>query len=372
MHVQAAAFLVAAGALLYGWRALATVGAVVLSTWAGAQVWRHIGWRGRQLNVPRCLWMALLLSLMLPPHWLAQPADAGLPHLATWPLIPASGLLLAALAWVLGPLGSGRVHPVLATYLVLVILFEPLLMCHWVLRLDHVFFGDLFNAQNVDTSLPRTQPWVFGHQFTDTRTDALYVPESAAGRLTLYTSGTERPERFSVSLQMVLRDRMPPLEDLILGGEPGPIGLSSAVAVIMGGLFLLYRGLIDYRIPLLAVATAICAFLIFPVPVIITDTAEWRWVALRAPYLGWPAAVTLANYELMASPLMFVVFFLATSPQSRPMNRRARAAYAILLGLLAALAQMYGSVSFGPYVALLLASLMSPVLDRWLQHRTLV
>jgi len=30
-----------------------------------------------------------------------------------------------------------------------------------------------------------------------------------------------------------VRDAMPPMEDLVVGGHPGPIGASSAIAVIM-------------------------------------------------------------------------------------------------------------------------------------------
>jgi electron transport complex protein RnfD len=176
-----------------------------------------------------------------------------------------------------------------------------------------------------------------------------------------------------MSPQMLLRDKMPPLEDLVLGGEPGPLGTSAALAVIVGGLFLIYEGLIDYRIPLLALAVATAAFLILPVPVVITDFGpQWRWFAFRAPYLGWPTALTLTNYELFASPLLFVVFFMATSPQSRPMSRRGCFVYGALLGLLAAPAQLYGSVFIGPYVALLLADLASRTLDRLFPPRTLV
>ena len=133
------------------------------------------------------------------------------------------------------------------------------------------------------------------------------------------------------------------------------------------------RGLIDYRIPLLACLAAYAAFLILPLPVVITDTAtEWRWLAFRPHYLGLPVALTLANYELLASPLLFVLFFLAPSGQLQPMSRRGRAIYGLILGLLAAPAQLYGSVAVGPYVALLLAALTTAVLDRVCTPKALV
>ena len=90
--------------------------------------------------------------------------------------------------------------------------------------------------------------------------------EPASEVLTRYTSGREQPPRGWLSLQSLLLDKLPPLEDLIVGGHPGPFGTSSAIAVIIGGLMLLYRGLIDFRIPLLILLAAFAALLVLPIP----------------------------------------------------------------------------------------------------------
>ena len=145
------------------------------------------------------------------------------------------------------------------------------------------------------------------------------------------------------------------------------------MAVILGGLLLIQRGLVDYRIPLLACLAAAAAFLILPLPVVIKDTGtDWQWLAFRPHYLGLPVALTLANYVLLASPLLFVLFFLAPTGQSQPMSRRGKGAYGILIGLLTAPVQLYGSVAIGPYVALLLAGLSTALLDRVFTRRALV
>ena len=49
-----------------------------------------------------------------------------------------------------------------------------------------------------------------------------------------------------------------------------------------------------------------------------------------------------------------------------------RAAYALILGPLMALAQLYSGVAFGPFVALLAVSLLTPTIDRFTRARTLV
>ena len=256
--------------------------------------------------------MALLLALALPGHLL-------MPGGTTWPIVPAAGILVVVLAWCLRGLGSGRVHPVVAAYLVLVILFQPILTAHFVLKPEHLVRGDLFRADEIDTSVPRTVPWIYQRQIPDDGRDALDDPDPAALQLTAYTSGHAQPDRFSLSFQMILRDRLPPLEDLILGGEPGPIGAGCTLFVIIGGLFLLYRGLIDWHIPMLAALSAWVAFCILPIPVVITDMGtQWCWLAWRHRYLDWPTGLTLANYELLASPLLFVAFFWPPARKPAP------------------------------------------------------
>jgi hypothetical protein len=54
------------------------------------------------------------------------------------------------------------------------------------------------------------------------------------------------------------------------------------------------------------------------------------------------------------------------------MARRARVLYGLLVGVLAAGLQLYVSVSYGPYLALLIISLLTPTLDRLFRQHPLV
>ena len=154
--------------------------------------------------------------------------------------------------------------------------------------------------------------------------------------------------------------------------QPAAIGIGSRISIIVGGLFLLYRGLIDFRIPLLVMLIELIALLILPIPSVITDHPQWHWLAFRDPEMGLATAVTFANYQMMASPMLFMSFFLATAPAVRPMARRARVVYAAAVGVLSAVSQLYISVDFGPYVGLLLASLLTPPLDWLFRPRPLI
>ena len=63
---------------------------------------------------------------------------------------------------------------------------------------------------------------------------------------------------------------------------------------------------------------------------------------------------------------------MASAPGVRPLTRRGRAAYAILVGAGGAALQLYLDVSYGAYLALLLAGLFTPLLDRMFKPRALV
>jgi Na+-translocating ferredoxin:NAD+ oxidoreductase RnfD subunit len=79
--------------------------------------------------------------------------------------------------------------------------------------------------------------------------------------------------------------------------------------------------------------------------------------------------LTFANYELLASPLLFAAFFLATNASVCPLSSRAQSIYAFLFGTLSAAGQLYVSCSIGPYIALLATAQFSVWLERNLRPR---
>ena len=309
LQITATLFPLAAGIAIYGWRALGTTGVVVTSAMGSMAVLRLVGWRGRQVRMWHCLWLSLIVSLMLPAHLLTTVPLGGQ---IVWPILPAAGMTLALLSWLLGGLGTQRVPPSVVTILLLFVLFHDFLTPRYVLRVDRLFAGDLLNSDPTPEELSDQNPWY--SRTPPTGFDSLFR-EPVGDKLLAYTSSQQRPERASLTVQMLIRDQMPPLENLIVGGNSNVIGCASAVAIIAGGLFLLFQGMIDFRIPLLGVLSATAALLAFPIPVYITEAgAQWRWFAFRAHYLGWGTAITFVNYEILASPLLFTLIYLATAP----------------------------------------------------------
>jgi Na+-translocating ferredoxin:NAD+ oxidoreductase RnfD subunit len=370
MHALGGVFPLTAGLLLYGWRAGWTIAVVLLSAAAGVVAWRRVGTLGHQLRMPHAMWLASLLAMMLPAHLVTFSPITGNYGDPAWPILPAGALILVMLLWMLGGIGAGRAQPVLIAYLLLGMLFSGQLSPHCVLQRDRLVTGDVRNCAPSPAVTVSPEPWV--RRTPVPGYDALPAP-SAAERLIAYTRGNERPERGVLRLQGLLSERLPPLEDFVVGGQPGAIGTSSAVAVIIGGLFLLYRGIIDHRVPMLIVVSAYVAMLVLPVPArIIEDRAHFRWFVVREGDVDWATALTFVHYEIVASPLLFTALFLATDPSVRPMTRGGRTTYAIIAGGLTAPALLYVSVSVGPYLATFAASLLTPVLDRWFQPDPLV
>ena len=365
-HMFAALFPLTAGVLLYGWRSIVAVAAVMLPAMGALYLWRRVGLRGGQLRYAHVLWMSLLLAMILPAHLAGH---LTFDRTSEWFILPFAGVLLVIFCWLLGGLGAGRIHPVIVTYLLLVVFYSPQLVPHFVLQHNDLLLGDLLNASAPAQTTTAQDVWLKRPTVSEHSAIAM-IP--ASEYLGSYTTGQISPERNWLSLEGLLRDRLPPLEDLIVGGHPGPIGTTSVIAVIFGGLFLLYRGLIDFRIPLLIVVSALIALLLLPVPAVITNHADWHWAVGHVRGIGWSMGLTFADYELLASPLLFTAFFLATAPSVRPMTRRGRAIFAVLIGVLAAVFQLYVSPSFGDYLALMAGSLMTPALDKWLMPKALV
>jgi len=346
-HVFGALFPLLAGVLVFGWRAVICVVMVVGSTLLAGLVWRRVGARGHPLRPAQLLWLGLVIAMIR----------------------PAAGLLIVILCWALGGIGSGRFHPAVVVYLSLAVMYGPQLKSEYLLQRNRLLVGDLLNAPRQVEAKAVQFAWRSRRILPGQ--DALHC-EPASESLIDFTRRQLAPDGSRVTAEAVLRDYLPPMEDCVLGAVPGGIGTTSAVAVIIGGLFLLYRGLIDYRIPLMITAAAWIALLVLPIPVGGTDPPAWHWFPGHARGIGWSVGLTLANYQVLASPLLFTAFFLAGSPTIRPLSRKGRAIYAMLTGVMAAGFQLYLSVSLGSYLALLLAGLITPMLDRLLISKALV
>ena len=130
---------------------------------------------------------------------------------------------------------------------------------------------------------------------------------------------------------------------LILGNTGGCIGETSALAILAGAVLLLAVGIINLRIP------ASC-FAVFTLLLVLFGNQGVDEIFLVR--------------ELCSGGLMLSFWFMAPDYTTSPITKRGQVLYGALIGALAALFRLYGSASEGVSYAVLLANLLTPVIEK--------
>ena len=152
------------------------------------------------------------------------------------------------------------------------------------------------------------------------------------------------PEEYNTSLQV--RSGTPAvLYDLSIGTVGGSLGETSALAILIGGIYLLWRKTISYQITL----GMIGAILVF---------------AGLAHYFS-PQQVMHPLGHLLAGGAMFGAFFIATDPVSSPLSNTGRWIFGIGTGTLVMVIRIFSGYPEGVMFAVLIMNAVAPLLDRW-------
>ncbi|MDD2482360.1 MAG: RnfABCDGE type electron transport complex subunit D [Lutispora sp.] len=135
---------------------------------------------------------------------------------------------------------------------------------------------------------------------------------------------------------------LPSIWNMFIGNIGGCIGETSALALLIGGLYLIYRGVISIRIPLVYIGTVgILAFII----------------GGFSPYY--------AVYHILAGGLFLGAFFMATDYASSPMTAKGQIAMGIGAGILTVLIRFFGAYPEGVSYSILLMNVATPLIDRY-------
>jgi H+/Na+-translocating ferredoxin:NAD+ oxidoreductase subunit D len=130
----------------------------------------------------------------------------------------------------------------------------------------------------------------------------------------------------------------PSLLSLFLGFKAGSIGEVSVLALLLGGLYLIWRGTINWRIPVGILA----AFTLF-------NLAAWN-----SPL-----------YQLMSGAIFLGAFFMATDWVTSPMTNRGMWIYAAGIGVTVAFLRVAGFHAEAVAVAILNWNLFTLAIDRY-------
>ena len=137
--------------------------------------------------------------------------------------------------------------------------------------------------------------------------------------------------------------------DLVMGLTSGSTGETSALLLLAGGLYLVGRNFMNWRIPAGILGT------------VFLSSAFFHWLA--------PAEYPEPLFMLFAGGLMLGALFMATDMVASPMTARGCFAYGILIGALVVVIRLWGGMPEGVMYAILFANAVSPHIDYFVRPR---
>ena len=129
--------------------------------------------------------------------------------------------------------------------------------------------------------------------------------------------------------------------EAFIGVRGGCIGEVSTICLLIGAGYLLYRGVIQLRIPLVFISTT----------------------AVVLALTGTPIAKL--PIQLLMGGLILGAFFMATDYVSAPVNRKAQIFFAIGCGIITALIRNFGNLPEGVSYSILFMNILTPLLEKY-------
>ena len=164
----------------------------------------------------------------------------------------------------------------------------------------------------------------------------------------------------------VLSEKLPGLWDMLLGRIGGSIGETSALLLILGALYLIYKGWVRWQVPLVYLATVAVGALLLPIPMLTAGEPILRPAILLPNH---ELAVRFAAYHLLGGGLMLGAFFMATDMVTSPLTNKGLWIFGAGCGALTILIRLYGGYPEAVCYSILLMNTAVPLIDRWTQPR---
>ncbi len=146
-----------------------------------------------------------------------------------------------------------------------------------------------------------------------------------------------------------LQSDLPGYFNMFIGNIGGSLGETSALAILIGGIFLIARGLIDWRTPLFFLGS-LAAF-----------TGIFWGIA--------PESYADPLFHVLAGGAMLGAWFMATDMTTSPMSRKGRIIFAVGAGLLTGIIRLFGAFPGGVSYAILIMNAMVPVIDNHIRPK---
>lgn len=138
---------------------------------------------------------------------------------------------------------------------------------------------------------------------------------------------------------------------LFTGNCGGCLGETSALFLLLGALFLIYKKIITWQIPVSFIGTFSIIISLF-------------YFSTGFPYTG-----EVLLYHLLSGGLILGVFFMATDMVTSPLTQKGMLIFGAGCGLIAAIIRLWGGYPEGVSYAILLMNAVVPLIDRWTKPR---
>ena len=135
-------------------------------------------------------------------------------------------------------------------------------------------------------------------------------------------------------------------KDMFLGLRNGSIGETSTILLMLGGIYLIYKGYANWVVP---------AFMIGTVAIL-------TWICgPTGLFTGDPL------FHMMAGGLIIGAFFMATDMVTIPITKKGQIVFAIGAGAITVLIRLKGGYPEGVCYSILLMNAVTPLIDRFMK-----
>ena len=141
-----------------------------------------------------------------------------------------------------------------------------------------------------------------------------------------------------------LKAQLPSYQDMFMGQIGGSLGEVSAIAILLGGIYLLYRGIISWHIPVSYLLTVA--------------------VFTGVLYLIDPTHFIDPVFHLLAGGLMLGAFFMATDMVTSPMTYKGMLVFGVGCGILTVSIRNWGAYPEGVSFAILIMNAFVPLINK--------
>ena len=131
-------------------------------------------------------------------------------------------------------------------------------------------------------------------------------------------------------------DQLPSLWNMLIGNRGGSLGETCALALIVGGLYLLWNGVIGWQIPVTLIGSVFVFALLFG----------------QDPF-----------YAVLSGGVMIGAFFMATDYSTSPVTTKGKVIFAIGIGFITMVIRVFCNYPEGMSFAILLMNILVPHID---------